>query len=84
MRETKGGSCLPGTKAMDAGVVVAIEEDGFGRGDGLQARHDDAHGIDGRRYGPANVVEHQVGRRNVSRGALGDVDVFVLCRENFV
>lgn len=41
-------SYLPGAEAVDAGVVVAVEEDGFGRGDGLQARHHDARGIEGR------------------------------------
>lgn len=83
MEKRKGGGfclCLhlPGAEAVDAGVVVAVEEDGIGRGDRLQARHHDARGIEGRCYGPADIVEHQVGRRDIARGALGDGDVFVL------
>ena len=65
---------------MHARVVVAVEEDCLGRRDGLEARDDDSGRVDGRRDGPADVVELQVRGRDVAAAALGDVDVFVLDR----
>lgn len=44
----EGRAHAPDAEAMDAGVVVAVEEDGFGWGDRLQARHYDTRRIDGR------------------------------------
>ena len=66
------------TETMHTRIVVAVEEDGLGRRDGLQARDNDARRVDGRTDRPADVVKPQVRRRDVAGAALWDVDVFVL------
>ena len=65
-------------EAVDAGVVVAVKEDGVGWRGRLQPGYGTACNLYDGCNGPANVVEVQVGRGDIGGGASGDTDVVVL------
>ena len=64
--------------AVNAGVVVAVEEDGVGRRLRLQRRYRNTCNVDDGCRSPADVVEVQIRRWSICGGAKGDGDVFIL------
>ena len=69
---------LRNAEVVNAGVVVAVEEDGVGRRSRLQRRYRNTCNVDDGCRSPADVVEVQVGRWDICGGAKRDGDVFIL------
>lgn len=69
---------LRNAEAVNAGVVVAVEEDGVGRKLRLQRRYRNTCNVDDGCGSPADVVEVQAGSWDICGGAKGGGDVFIL------
>ena len=69
---------LRNAEVVNAGIVVAVKEDGVGWRLRLQRRYWNTCDVDDGCRSPADVVEVQIGRGDICGGAKGNGDVFIL------